>query len=535
MADAVSLSPVMSAAAGSVSRLFALGEKPFASPYYSIGIEICQNLYLEAAQSADGKSEYYLVKIPGLRRLASSFDPVSAGACRGMFTSTNGRTFIVQGPGFYELLSDGTRTRIGILTSQEGPVSMAENGRLLMLVDGQRGWILRYEDSNFTQITDENFPGIDTGTIAPTFVTFLNGYFIVNITNSDTYYWSNSDYTWDDVATDSYGNPYDPAHANGYWTPLQSGRKVGKPDYINALVNCNNYLWLAGYNSMEVHYDTGDTSGQQFRRYQGALLNIGCSAPNSVAVFQNNIFWLGTDAQGTLGVFSNDGMTPVRISTRGIEQRIQDMGVYSDCRAFCYAQNSHNFYVMQFPTAGKTYVFDTATNSWHERTKLDAMTGTYLRWDGMYATKNWDKTIIGDASTSEVYVSDAGYYQNDNPLAAGVNYIRWVKTTPIDFQTGKNVRFNWAQVIANQGYGTIVNTAAGVGKDPTVQLAWSNDTGITWSNERSAPLGKQGEYSKRSIVLACGMGRNRVWRISGTDPVPVVLVALVVNSSTCRF
>lgn len=529
------LPPIMPAAPGSVTSRLPLGDKPFASPYFSVGIEICQNMYLEASQSTNGKSEYYLIKIPGLRRLSSTLVITNTGACRGMFTASNGRTFSVHGTGWYELFEDGSKTLRGVLGSHQGPVSMAENGQLLMLVDGVDGWILRYTDSNVTRITDTNFPGQDGGNPAPTFVTYLNTYFIVNIPNTNQYYWSNNYYTWDDVANDIYGQPYDPAHADGYWTPLQSGQKTGKPDNITSLINCNNYLWLPGYNSTEVHYDSGDTTQQQFKRYQGALINVGCRAPYSVAVIQNNIFFLGSDNSGTLGVFSNNGMNPVRISTRGIEQRIQEMDTYSDCQGYCYAQNGHNFYVMQFPSAQKTYVYDTATNAWHERTKLNAVDGSYIAWDGMYATSNWDRVIVGDLKTSEIYESDATYYQNDNPLSNGVNYIRCVKTTPIDFRDGSNVRYNWAQVVCSQGTGLSVDTPAGVGLDPKVQLAWSNDTGVTWSNERSAPLGRQGEYSKRSIVLAGGMGRNRVWRIAMTDPVPFILVVLLVNSSKCRF
>lgn len=533
---------------GSITTTIELGNKPFSSPFFSVGQEICQNMYVQAAHSEFSKAGYFYIKIPGLHRLNRSpaINITNHGACRGMLTASAGegrRTFSVNGSSVYEVRGDGSKTLLGQINTVEGPVSMADNGKLMMLVDGQAGWILRYADGNFTRITDDNFPGNDTtlGQVAPTSVTYMDTYFIVNapnsnqfnVPNSNQYYWSNGFYTYEDV--DATPHEYDPLVTQGYWTPLQSGQKIGKPDDVAAVINCNNYLWLPGYNSTEIHYNSGDYNGQQFKRYQGAILNIGCNAPHSVAVYQNNIFFLGTDKDGTLGVFSNDGMNPIRISTPGIEQIIQDMSVYSDCQAYCYAQNSHSFYVMQFPTGNRTFVFDSQTSAWHERTKLLQSTGQYIRWDGMYATENFDKVIIGDAGTSELYELDPFYYQNDSPLSNGVNYIRCVKNTPIGFQMGKNVRYNWIQVVCNQGFGLSVDTLAGVGVDPTVQVAWSDDTGITYSNERPAPLGKQGQYSKRSIVLACGMGRNRVWRIAMTDPVPFILVALLVNGSPCKF
>jgi hypothetical protein len=156
----------------------------------------------------------------------------------------------------------------------------------------------------------------------------------------------------------------------------------------------------------------------------------------------------------------------------------------------------------------------------------------------MYATNNFDKIIIGDISSSGYYSLDPQYYMNDNPKDNGFNFIRCVKTTPIAFDFGKNVRYNWIQPICNQGSGLTnnqVNGAAIVGVNPTIQVAWSNDTGITWSNERTAPIGAQGQYEARSRILGCGMGRNRVHRIAMTDPVPFILVGLLANGSTCKF
>lgn len=530
LSQAQAMAATPPAIAGSKTVVFPLGNKPFSTPFHSVGLEICQNMYLETAQSENAKALYYLVKTPGLRRLGNLITS-NIGACRGMFTSTNGRSYMVNGNTFSEILSDGSRVVRGTLNSYTGAVSMAENGLLLMLVDGTNGWILRYSDSNFTKITDEYFPGIEDGTLAPTHVTYLDTYFIVNIPNTNEYYWSTSYYGRDH---DDTTTAYDPAEPNGYWTPLQSGKKIGKPDNIVAVINCNNYLWIPGTNSMEVHYDTGNFNGQLFARYQGAIINIGCSAPNSVAVYANNIFFLGTDKDGTLGVFSNTGFEPTRVSPRGIEQIIELMPNYNDCQAFTYAQAGHAYYVMQFPSANRTFVYDLLTQSWHERTHLVQETGLLARWDGMYITENFGRLLVGDAYSNALYTLDPLYYQNDNATTDGVNYIRCVKTLPIAFQLGANVRYNWYQLVCSQGMGLSVNTPAGVGQNPTVQLAWSDDSGYTYGNERSAPLGRQGEYGKRTRYLGCGMGRNRVLKVAYTDPTPFILVMALVNASPCR-
>lgn len=526
------------------TKVIPLGNKPYATAQISLGVEYCHNMFLENAQSENSKAEYFLIKIPGLRRFGE-IPGTNLGACRCMHRSllTN-RTFAVFGQGVYEILLDGTRSFVGALrsTSGTGPVKMADNGQLLMLVDGDSGWIIRLfdgsippaPDQTFTRITDPYFPGVEAGTLAPTFVTFIDTYFVVNNPDTNQYYWSWSYYIYN---VDNLDHTYDPAVSGGYWTPLNSGAKIGQADNINALANCNNYLWLLGTNSCEVHYDSGDFNGQLFKRYQGAVLNIGCNAPFSLAVYQNSLYFLGTDTQGTLGVFTNaGGMAPVRISTRGIEQIIEDMADWSDCIAYCYAQNGHAFYVMQFPKASRTLVYDSITNAWHERTKLIQATGLLQRWDGMYAVESaGDMVLIGDAASSAAYQLDQKYYQNDNPMDSGVNYIRCVKTTPLVFALGTKILYSWAQVICNQGSGTPVDTAAGVGKNPSVQLSWAEFGTPPWSDEQSAPIGAQGQTTTRSRVLAGGSGTNRQYRIVMTDPVPFLLVALLVNGRQARW
>jgi Neuraminidase (sialidase) len=80
-----------------------------------------------------------------------------------------------------------------------------------------------------------------------------------------------------------------------------------------------------------------------------------------------------------------------------------------------------------------------------------------------------------------------------------------------------------------QGNGTTLNTDEGVGQDPSIMLAYSNDSGKTWSQERLVKTGRQGQYAYRSLLPVLGSSRNRVWRISGTDPVETILVGLLID------
>jgi hypothetical protein len=67
-------------------------------------------------------------------------------------------------------------------------------------------------------------------------------------------------------------------------------------------------------------------------------------------------------------------------------------------------------------------------------------------------------------------------------------------------------------------------------------LRWSDDGGHTWSNEHWKSMGMIGEYGKRVLWRRLGMTqkiRDRVYEISGTDPVPVYIMgAQLIVSAT---
>lgn len=497
-----------------------LGTDPYSSAYNSVGREICENLYLENSGSATAKAQDFFIKIPGLRRWFAS---TSSNVCRAKFSASNGRVFGVYGQFVYELFANGTRALRFTLTSYTGVVSMAENGEYLLLVDGEHGWTFRFVDGAVEMIDpnadgDEGFPNGATHCIC------LDTYFLVNDPRTNRYNWSNPQY----VGRTSAGLP-----GTGHWNGQNMNKKIAKTDNIVALCDCQNMTWLFGARSIEIHYDAGADATATvgfagvWRRYESAIVEVGCAAPYSPAKYANNVFWIGADLTGTMGVFTNDGFAPRRISTRGIEQIMARMSRIDDAFGVTFSEQGHAFYLLQFPSGDRTLAFDITTGKWHERTFLFRETGTTHRWRGNFVTSAFGSLLWGDNSTDAIYTSDQLYYANDNPSGSGVNYIKWVKTTPIGFQNGAYVGYNAVQPVFAQGVGLPENTAEGVGRDPVVLIAYSDDSGNTYSNEREAPMGQRGNYDERSRIVGTGAARNRVWKLSGTDPVPVVLVALL--------
>jgi hypothetical protein len=80
---------------------------------------------------------------------------------------------------------------------------------------------------------------------------------------------------------------------------------------------------------------------------------------------------------------------------------------------------------------------------------------------------------------------------------------------------------------------TTVHSAA-PGYNPQAMLRWSDDAGHTWSNEHWASMGRIGQYGFRTFFRRLGMTvklRDRVYEISGTDPVKIAIMAAEIQVS----
>lgn len=64
-----------------------------------------------------------------------------------------------------------------------------------------------------------------------------------------------------------------------------------------------------------------------------------------------------------------------------------------------------------------------------------------------------------------------------------------------------------------------------IATDPSVGISWSDDGGITWSNEYVRKLGRQAT-PQRITMLRTGMTgpQGRRWRLSVSDPVYVAFM-----------
>ena len=446
------------------------------------------NLFPEATPDG-GKTRGFLNRAPGLKFQKT----VGTGPIRGLWAhQTNGQDFYVaSGTEFYKLNAlTGAATKLGDITGT-GQVSIADNGTQLFIACNPDAFIYDEVTNVFQQITDPDFPGAVT-------VGYLDGYFVFNEPDSQRM-WVTALLNGLDI------NPLDFASAEG------------SPDGIVAINVDHRECWVFGTDSIEVWYDAG-LQDFPLQRIQGAFNEIGCVAAFSVAKLDNGLFWLGCDARGQGIVYRANGYTGTRVSTHAIEYAIQSYGNISDAIAYTYQQDGHAFYVLTFPSANATWVYDVATQAWHERAGWD--NGSFTRHRSNCQCNFQGEIVVGDYENGNIYTLDLDTYADNGGIQ---KWLRSWRALPTDANNLKRSAQHSLQLDCESGVG--LNN--GQGSDPQVMLRWSDDGGHTWSNEHWANMGKIGQFFRRVFWRRLGMTlklRDRVYEVSGTDPVKIAIM-----------
>lgn len=472
------------------------------------------NLFPEVIPEG-GKEPAFLNRAPGLRLLTTC----GVGPVRGMW-HLGDYGYVVSGTELYKVTLSWVATKIGDV-SGVGPVSIADNGTQIFIACNGPSYIYNSNTLAFAQISDPDFPGAVT-------VDYLDGYFVFNEPNSQRI-WVTS--LFDGTSID----------------PLDFASAEGSPDGLVSLIIDHREAWLFGTNSVEVWYDAG-LADFPLARIQGAFNEIGCAAAYSVAKLDNGLFWLGSDARGKGVVYRANGYTGQRVSTHAVEWHIQQYANISDALAYTYQQDGHAFYVLVFPSANTTWVFDVATGAWTERAGL--YNGEFTRHRGNCQMAFGGEIVIGDFENGNVYAFDLDVFADNGQMQKWLRSWRALPTDQnnlkrtaqhtlqLDCETGVGLNdVNWTDtyyLITEDDAFLLTETGEYLvsvqGNDhvyPQVMLRWSDDGGYTWSNEHWNSMGAIGAYGTRVIWRRLGMTtklRDRVYEISGTDPVKVSIV-----------
>lgn len=440
----------------------------------------CVNLYLEK-NPPDSTFPTTHYPTPGLTLLAAS----TRSIWRCIYPASNGKLYGVCGAGVYVIASDWTLTELGTIGTLSGPCSMVDNGTDIVLVDGSsNGYTIALSNDAFAKITQDSFYG---GNV----VQYASGFLVLPQPGTREFYVSLA-FETDFDATDF-------------------ASKTGFSDELVTLQITRLYLFLIGKFTTEIWYLNADQSTTSFAyaRMPGAFIQHGCAAAASVAQMDGSVYWLAQSPQGKCIVGRTVQYDWLRISTHAIENEFQSYARIDDAIGWTMQVEGHFWYVLTFPTADKTWVYDLSTEQWHEWLWLDDE-GQFHRHRGNCCAFAYGQLVMGDWENGNLYLVDVdNFTDNDAPIARIRSFPHMVDDSNrvmyreliADFQVGEGDRDNAVPVY----------------------LRWSDTRGASWGNKIAASLGLKGEYLTSIQYQRLGMARDRVFELSWSAPVRTAL------------
>lgn len=379
---------------------------------------------------------------------------VPTAGVRGL-TTAQGRSFTVSGSTLFEIFAPSASPNtnpLGQILSDGQPVSMASGPTQLLAAS--EGTLYLYDLKLNTLSTVPSFnKGTGLGVLgAVSQVVYSDGFFLSLIANSNQIQCS---------------NPLD----GSTWQGVNFTQVSTFSDNISAIFVDHRLLWVFGPNNIQVYWNSGNFPFP-YDIVEGGFIEQGIAAPFSVAKADNSILWLGQDSRGSGIVWRANGYQPVRVSTHAIEYELSTYSTIADAVCYAYQDQGHTFYVMNFPTAQKTWVYDCATQSWSERDFWNAQAGKSMQSRAGFHTFNFGKHLVGDPTTGAIYE------QSINFLSDFGNVIRRVRTSPHISNENSRQTHSKLQIDVETGLGPMP-PFRGSGPSTIYQLADKN--GQLWS------------------------------------------------------
>lgn len=307
------------------------------------------------------------------------------GPVRALF-HMDGRTFAVSGTSLYEVFANHTATLRGTATADGRPATISSNGsngNQLFITSGGVGYIYNLTTNLVAPVTTNAEP-VQMGC-------FSDGYFLA-------------------LQRDSNRFTYSALEDGTSWDALDFNTISTVSDQVVTMIESHRDIWLLGSQSSSVWSNTGDADNP-YQPIPGVKIEQGSAAPFAAVNLDNTLYWLGGNVQGSRVVYRAKGYTPERISTHAVEYALNHYPRVNDAIAWAYQDEGHSFYCLLLPTptprqsgiAWTTWVYDVATDKWHERAVWDDVDLRWLPHYGRCHCYAFGKNLIGDRASGIIY------------------------------------------------------------------------------------------------------------------------------------
>lgn len=453
------------------------------------------NFFIE---KTGGKTVMYPIpgQTPWITAASSGGILVDVGGRGGAVAGS--RAFVAEGGGIYEIFADATTVKRGNVAMDSNVAQFAYLGptaNQLGIASGGNAYILNLTTNVITQVLTGECHQIG----------MLDEYLLALNQTTGRLRLSNLN----DGTT---------------WDPTQFALRSTQPDpWVAMVVNAPD-IWLLGALTGDVWYDAG-TSPFPLAARSGLNIPFGIIAPFSLVVISGKLFWLSGNREGSGLVIATDGYGPKPISSVELDSAIATYartGTITDAEAFAFQMVGHTFYVLRFPTANATWLYDLTTGIWTELGTWNSVRGDYDVWHPRFHLAAFGKHITGESGTGQLSLLDV-----TTATESDGSVIRRLRRGPILINDMKRMPINRFQLVLEPGLGT----QAGQGVDPVVMAKFSSDGGKTWGNERSARAGKIGQYGHQVFWNRLGSPRLWVPEVTFTDPVPFRVIDALINNA----
>lgn len=456
----------------------------------------CINLYAEQNPKDSPFPETYY-PTPGTVILTTA--PV-IGEIRAQYTTSNGNLYIVRGDTVYYVSSVFGWTVLGTLTTSTGFVSIKDNTLAAVIVDGTAfAFCIKLSDNSWNAVSATNFYATDI-------VDYVDTYLLFNRKGTNQFFFSLSNA---DFSMFVGGTAFD---------PLDIAAKTGGNDNIIGIKVMHRELWLLGEKTSEVWFDAGATDFA-FQAMPGAFVPHGCTAVGSIAVYDLANYWLGQDAAGANVVFEGAQYRAVTISTKAIDREIATYANPQGALGFTYLQEGHIFYVLIFPDANVTWVYDIGESArsgipkWHRRCWSDSE-GILNRWRVNCFTAYNGQLLVGDFENGNIYELDLDTYIDSFDGTDGDAIVR-IRSFP--HTTEENDRLIHKNFLLAMEVGNEMSSATN--DNNYVSLRWSDNAGRSYGESVLQSIGPTGNYLASLQWNRLGLARDRVYEASWSAPV----------------
>ena len=235
----------------------------------------------------------------------------------------------------------------------------------------------------------------------------------------------------------------------------------------------------------------------------------------SVAKFDNSLMYLASNTMGEVMLVRSSGYTPIPVNDDEWHTLINGYATVSDATAFSYLLGGHPMYQINFPSEGKSWLFDGKTQVFTELKSHDI-----TRHRAEIYSHFLNKNYVSDYTNGKVYKLDPDVYtDNGEPI------LRQLRSKHVFSKNHVNMIIDRFQLLMATGSGLV----SGQGSNPQAMLRYSKDLGRTWSTELWKDIGKIGKYIPRVIWRSLGRARDWVFELSISDPIKVVITGVNIN------